>query len=156
MIPRAHITAWRTAAPWPTNEQVEQVHNLIASIAGESDHFRRGQLVDDEMLPLIAKFREGTRASLIDLLVSELQVAELRRPMVLLTFGPVQSLDKNVQFLPMRLERRVRGGHFTNRPLEESPEERRALGLRLVREIPYGWYEERIWQHPRSHVLQAK
>lgn len=24
MIPRAHITAWRTSAPWPENEQVEQ------------------------------------------------------------------------------------------------------------------------------------
>ena len=24
MIPRANITAWRTIAPWPDNEQVEQ------------------------------------------------------------------------------------------------------------------------------------
>jgi hypothetical protein len=24
VIPRAHITAWRTSAPWPENEQVEQ------------------------------------------------------------------------------------------------------------------------------------
>jgi hypothetical protein len=24
MIPRANITAWRTIAPWPSNEQVEQ------------------------------------------------------------------------------------------------------------------------------------
>ena len=24
MIPRAHITAWRNRAPWPSNEQVEQ------------------------------------------------------------------------------------------------------------------------------------
>ncbi len=31
MIPRAHITAWRTNAPWPENEQVEQ--DLIVSRA---------------------------------------------------------------------------------------------------------------------------
>ena len=31
MIPRAHITAWRTRAPWPSNEQVEQ--DLVLSRA---------------------------------------------------------------------------------------------------------------------------
>lgn len=31
MIPRAHITAWRSAAPWPANEQVEQ--DLVLSRA---------------------------------------------------------------------------------------------------------------------------
>lgn len=31
MIPRANITAWRTIAPWPSNEQVEQ--DLVLSRA---------------------------------------------------------------------------------------------------------------------------
>lgn len=31
MIPRAHITAWRSHAPWPSNEQVEQ--DLVLSRA---------------------------------------------------------------------------------------------------------------------------
>lgn len=31
MIPRANITAWRTHAPWPSNEQVEQ--DLVLSRA---------------------------------------------------------------------------------------------------------------------------
>jgi len=31
LIPRAHITAWRARAPWPSNEQVEQ--DLVLSRA---------------------------------------------------------------------------------------------------------------------------
>lgn len=31
MIPRANITAWRSVAPWPSNEQVEQ--DLVLSRA---------------------------------------------------------------------------------------------------------------------------
>jgi formylglycine-generating enzyme required for sulfatase activity len=31
VIPRAHITAWRSVAPWPANEQVEQ--DLVLSRA---------------------------------------------------------------------------------------------------------------------------
>ena len=29
MIPRANITAWRTVAPWPSNEQVEQDRRAV-------------------------------------------------------------------------------------------------------------------------------
>ncbi|TSA44343.1 MAG: hypothetical protein D4R56_07325 [Deltaproteobacteria bacterium] len=31
MIPRAHVTAWRSRAPWPTDAQVEQ--DLVLSRA---------------------------------------------------------------------------------------------------------------------------
>ena len=31
MIPRAHVTAWRASAPWPTDAQVEQ--DLVLSRA---------------------------------------------------------------------------------------------------------------------------
>jgi predicted nucleotidyltransferase component of viral defense system len=51
LIPRANITAWRTHAPWPSNEQVEQ--DLILSRA----------LVDMFSLPIVAEqavFRGGT------------------------------------------------------------------------------------------------
>jgi len=51
LIPRAHITAWRTAAPWPTDAQVEQ--DLILSRA----------LVELFGHPLVARtlaFRGGT------------------------------------------------------------------------------------------------
>lgn len=51
---------------------VDQVRDLIASIASEPDRIRRGQRVDDELLPLIARFGEGTRASMIDLVAAEL------------------------------------------------------------------------------------
>ncbi len=51
MIPRAHITAWRTRAPWPSNEQVEQ--DLVLSRA----------LVAIFLHPVVAEcavFRGGT------------------------------------------------------------------------------------------------
>ncbi len=51
MIPRANITAWRTNAPWPSNEQVEQ--DLILSRALVAMFGR--QLVADQAL-----FRGGT------------------------------------------------------------------------------------------------
>ena len=31
MIPRAHVTAWRASAPWPTDAQIEQ--DLVLSRA---------------------------------------------------------------------------------------------------------------------------
>ena len=36
MIPRAHITAWRTQVPWPSDAQVEQ--DLIISRALDSEY----------------------------------------------------------------------------------------------------------------------
>lgn len=51
MIPRAHITAWRNQAPWPSNAQVEQ--DLVLSRA----------LVDMFEVPIVAEqavFRGGT------------------------------------------------------------------------------------------------
>lgn len=38
MIPRAHITAWRTRAPWPSNEQVEQDLVLCRALVAIFQH----------------------------------------------------------------------------------------------------------------------
>jgi hypothetical protein len=38
VIPRAHITAWRTRAPWPSNEQVEQDLVLSRALAAIFQH----------------------------------------------------------------------------------------------------------------------
>lgn len=51
MIPRAHITAWRSRAPWPTDEQVEQDLVLCRALV---DMFGRGLIADQ------AAFRGGT------------------------------------------------------------------------------------------------
>ena len=51
MIPRANITAWRTHAPWPSNEQVEQDLMLSRALVAM---FGR-QIVADQAL-----FRGGT------------------------------------------------------------------------------------------------
>ncbi|GMQ75236.1 MAG: hypothetical protein BMS9Abin01_0483 [Gammaproteobacteria bacterium] len=51
MIPRAHITAWRTSAPWPENEQVEQ--DLVLSRA-------LVELFSDSMVVDGLAFRGGT------------------------------------------------------------------------------------------------
>ncbi|MFO7888700.1 MAG: nucleotidyl transferase AbiEii/AbiGii toxin family protein [bacterium] len=51
MIPRAHITAWRSEAPWKTNEQVEQ--DLVISRALIS-------IYSDEYLREHLAFRGGT------------------------------------------------------------------------------------------------
>lgn len=59
-------------ASGPPEPSVNRVRELIASIAAEPDRVRRGPRIDDELLPLIATFREGTRASLIDLVAAEL------------------------------------------------------------------------------------
>jgi hypothetical protein len=34
MIPRAHITAWRSQAPWPTDAQIEQDLALTRALTG--------------------------------------------------------------------------------------------------------------------------
>ncbi len=65
MIPRANITAWRTIAPWPSNEQVEQ--DLVISrvlveifsnrIVAEQTAFRGGTALHK------LYFREANRYS---------------------------------------------------------------------------------------------
>ena len=51
MIPRAHITQWRSRAPWPTNEQIEQ--DLILSRALVA-------MFQNETVASEATFRGGT------------------------------------------------------------------------------------------------
>jgi hypothetical protein len=48
LIPRANITAWRTIAPWPANEQVEQ--DLVISIDVEYDPVMAANTVQDELI----------------------------------------------------------------------------------------------------------
>ncbi len=38
MIPRANITAWRSHAPWPSNEQVEQDLVLSRALIAMFEH----------------------------------------------------------------------------------------------------------------------
>ena len=70
MIPRAHITAWRTSAPWPENEQVEQdlllsralVELFSDSVVADGLAFRGGTALNklsdprflDDIAPLLA------------------------------------------------------------------------------------------------------
>lgn len=66
MIPRAHITAWRTRAPWPSNEQVEQ--DLVLSralvaifqhpIVAESAVFRGGTALHKLFLEAPGRYSE--------------------------------------------------------------------------------------------------
>ncbi len=51
MIPRAHITAWRSQAPWPTNAQVEQDLVLSRALVAMFQH----EVVSEQ-----AVFRGGT------------------------------------------------------------------------------------------------
>jgi hypothetical protein len=51
LIPRANITAWRTHAPWPTNEQVEQDLVLSRALVAMFSH----EVVADRVV-----FRGGT------------------------------------------------------------------------------------------------
>lgn len=50
MIPRANITAWRTVAPWPSNEQVEQ--DLVLSRALVAMYGEKGRDLYDLWLAL--------------------------------------------------------------------------------------------------------
>jgi hypothetical protein len=66
VIPRAHITAWRTRAPWPSNEQVEQ--DLVLSralvaifqhpIVAESAVFRGGTAMHKLFLEAPGRYSE--------------------------------------------------------------------------------------------------
>ena len=51
MIPRAHLTAWRAKAPWPSDAQVEQ--DLVVSRA-------LVELFRDSFLAKSVAFRGGT------------------------------------------------------------------------------------------------
>ena len=42
MIPRAHVTAWRVIAPWPTDAQVEQDRAGMRPEKGEKGCFLGG------------------------------------------------------------------------------------------------------------------
>lgn len=66
MIPRAHVTAWRAAAPWPTDAQVEQ--DLVLSRAlvalyslpsvGQTLAFRGGTALHKLVLPRPGRYSE--------------------------------------------------------------------------------------------------
>lgn len=66
MIPRAHITAWRSVAPWPTNEQVEQ--DLVLSralvamfgegVVAEQALFRGGTALHKLFFPTGGRYSE--------------------------------------------------------------------------------------------------
>ncbi len=66
MIPRANITAWRSSAPWPSNEQVEQ--DLVLSkalvlmfrnpVVSEQATFRGGTALHKLFLPSPGRYSE--------------------------------------------------------------------------------------------------
>lgn len=60
-------------APGAGVPSIDGVRALVASIAAEPDPLRRGPRIDNELLPMIATFGEGTRASLIDLVAAGLK-----------------------------------------------------------------------------------
>lgn len=60
-------------APGAGGPSIDGVRALVASIAAEPDPLRRGPRIDNELLPMIATFGEGTRASLIDLVAAGLK-----------------------------------------------------------------------------------
>lgn len=66
MIPRAHITAWRSVAPWPSNEQVEQdlvlsralVTMFSEGVVAEQALFRGGTALHKLFFPAGGRYSE--------------------------------------------------------------------------------------------------
>lgn len=66
MIPRAHITAWRSVAPWPSNEQVEQdlmlsralVAMFSEGVVAEHALFRGGTALHKLFFPVGGRYSE--------------------------------------------------------------------------------------------------
>ena len=51
MIPRAHVTAWRRDAPWPTDAQVEQDLGPLLAPGVDWDLTEAARLVISELVP---------------------------------------------------------------------------------------------------------
>ncbi|MCU0290712.1 MAG: nucleotidyl transferase AbiEii/AbiGii toxin family protein [Thermoanaerobaculaceae bacterium] len=85
MIPRAHITAWRARAPWPSNEQIEQdlvlsralvaMFQLPAVVEGAA--FRGGTALHKVFLSAPGRYSED-----IDLVLTRALVAIFHLPAV--------------------------------------------------------------------------
>lgn len=66
MIPRAHITAWRAQAPWPTDAQVEQDLVICRALTemygrpavGDALAFRGGTALHKLHLPASSRYSE--------------------------------------------------------------------------------------------------
>jgi predicted nucleotidyltransferase component of viral defense system len=68
MIPRAHVTAWRAGAPWPTDAQIEQDLVLLRALVemfgrpavGEAVAFRGGTALHKLFLKQPGGYGKGT------------------------------------------------------------------------------------------------